>query len=417
MHNLLQIWIHTFVSITERSNRMTTAFPYTMLEQYDYIVQLTVKYLLGRTTDREKTDLQTWRNSSKENEEWFSQFATRNRIRTELREMQVIDVEAALKRNHKLIRKGRLIVWSKRVGIAAAVIAIGWLIIPKQKDNVPGSVNITNGHDSLPDEVLPGSNKAMLTLANGRRIDLDSMRQGVLSDQAGIQVTNDSGIVKYSTGARESKAIALYNTLTTPRGGKYQIQLPDGSKAWLNASSSIHYPLAYSTDKRWVEITGEVYFEVAADKSKPFTVLVNGNEVEVLGTHFNINAYYEESKIRVSLLEGKLSVVSGGNKKEISPGHEAEFTSGHEISVRSNANIEDAVAWKEGKFNFNNASIVTIMQQFKRWYDVDVKYLDTPKTKYTWSIERNTDFKNVMEQLDKVIKIKKQDRLLTVSTK
>ncbi|WP_316847875.1 FecR family protein [Pedobacter psychrodurus] len=227
-------------------------------------------------------------------------------------------------------------------------------------------------------EIAPGGNKAFLTLADGRRISLTDVGNGELAEQAGIKITKaaDGQLVYTIQEEQEQPNIqtVTYNTIETPRGGQYQILLPDGTKVWLNAASSLKYPTTFiGADKRQVELKGEAYFEVAHNKAQPFLVITpafktNGkaHEVEVLGTHFNINAYADEPAIITTLLVGSVKV----NDQLLKPGYQSVFEN-NKIKI-SEADPEAAVAWKNGDFVFNGQDGETSLRMLSRWYDVEI---------------------------------------------
>jgi ferric-dicitrate binding protein FerR (iron transport regulator) len=221
-----------------------------------------------------------------------------------------------------------------------------------------------------------------------------------------------NGQLSYQTAASDKLQAAspvTYNTLSTPRGGQYQLTLPDGSKVWLNAASSIHYPTAFTGKERSVEITGEAYFEVAKDPYKPFRVVslaAAGNsplEIKVLGTHFNVNAYEDEASISTSLLEGKLSI---NGSRPLAAGEQAVIVRGPSgaakaIRIVNVPDIEGSIAWKEGLFNFNQENISSIMRQLSRWYDVEVAFEGPlPKDQFTAIISRNNNISQVLKMLE-----------------
>ena len=252
-------------------------------------------------------------------------------------------------------------------------------------------------------DILPGGDKAILTLANGSQIILDSAANGIVAQQGKTEVTKlaNGQLVYKGAGDRENEV--LYNTMATPRGGQYRLVLPDGSKVWLNAVSSIRFPTAFTGKERSVEITGEAYFEIAKDQSRPFRVLVrpvSGNgvmEVEVLGTHFNINAYQDEPAIKTTLLEGSVKVTNGTNHTIIKPGQQTQLNDNGVIKVIQDADVAEAVAWKDGRFEFNDTDLKTIMRQVMRWYDVDVEYQNNmPDRYFTADISRNKTLSGVL---------------------
>jgi len=255
---------------------------------------------------------------------------------------------------------------------AAALLLLagaGWLLYSRY--NAVKSVATSSPVQPPPaQDVVPGSNKATLTLADNTTINLDDAKNGVLGQQGNTQlVKNKDGQLAYHTTATSPLA---YNLLTTPRGGQYQLLLPDGSKVWLNASSSLRYPTSFSGKERVVELQGEAYFEIAHNASMPFKVSVLSQkgqapaEIEVLGTHFNVKAYADEPAVRATLLEGSVRVHKGGAAFPLQPGQQASWTSATEIKIAA-ADVEEAVAWKNGLFKFNGATVEDVMRQLSRW--------------------------------------------------
>jgi len=230
------------------------------------------------------------------------------------------------------------------------------------------------------DDVIVGSGTAIandkptLTLANGQKINLDAVNVGVLSARDGVIIRKTAdGEIVYESNKEVSDEVT-YNTIEIPRGQKYQIQLPDGSKVWLNAMSSLHYPSVFSGKKREVELIGEGYFEVASDQNKPFVVKTSRQDVEVLGTQFNINSYPEEGQTKTTLLEGRVKVIHQGQTVILKPGQQATNTSNFSDIKVSSVDLEEIVAWKHGEFIFENADIRYIMRHLARRYDIDVEY-------------------------------------------
>jgi transmembrane sensor len=402
-------------------NPMTFTYPLiTMLEKYYHIAQLIIKKLCNNATEDEANELQNWRIENEENERLVREMTTESVLIEKAKAFQRIDTEAALKKAHAIMRRKEVLLWYLKLPAAAAIVGLICLGIFGPNLLKDTSRSTANGSDTtgLPNyRAVPGHDRATLTLSNGFEINLGQANDGAISSEAGIQVQKADGIIKYYTLYPDLTAGQKRNSLRTPRGGKYQVQLPDGSKVWLNAASSITYPLTYSTSKRWVEITGEAYFEVKSDKTKPFIVKVNGTEVEAVGTRFNINAYANNEVIRTSLFEGKLNITSGNRKDSLHAGQDAVFTAGSQIKVAQNPNIEDAIAWKNGLFSFHEASIVSIMQQLERWYDIEVIYLDTPKNSVTLHKDRTTSLDDIIIELNNVINITKQGNKVIVSSK
>ncbi|MEO9021514.1 MAG: FecR domain-containing protein [Ginsengibacter sp.] len=228
-------------------------------------------------------------------------------------------------------------------------------------------------------DIQPGTNNAVLTLDDGTTIMLDSAANGTLAHQGNTKVQKINGEISYNkTGAGGKNSKPVYNTITTANGNEYQLILADGSKVWLNAASSIRFPAFFTGNERKVEITGEAYFEVAHDASKPFRVDFKDKEgrdgeIEVLGTHFNVNDYSDEENVKTTLLEGSVKISRMNQQQMLSPGEQAVLNS-NSISFKKNVDVSQVVAWKDGFFAFNNTDLQTIMRQVARWYNVDVNF-------------------------------------------
>lgn len=245
-------------------------------------------------------------------------------------------------------------------------------------------------------DISPGSNRAILTLQNGQQIPLDSMHGNIVL-QGNLHVNNDSGALNYSGQA----TAAAYHTLSVPRSGQYQLQLADGTRVWLNAASSITFPTSFQGDKRTVSITGEAYFEVAKNPSKPFIVQANQMYITVLGTHFNINAYSDEPDTRTTLLEGAVSVTAGQHMTVLTPGQQVRLDKNNALTVANDVDVEDVIAWKNGYTVFENADIETIMRQVSRWYNVEVVFEgNMPKRHFAGTISRKSSLPDLLKILE-----------------
>ncbi len=259
-------------------------------------------------------------------------------------------------------------------------------------------------------DIEAGENKAILTLGDGSKIILDDAKNGILANQGGNSVLKAAeGEVIYSFLSEVKDPLTIdehtpviYNTIETPKGGKFQIKLPDGSKVWLNAASSLRFPTVFNGSKRQVELKGEAYFEVSPDKSKIFEVNTRNQVVQVLGTHFNINAYLDEPTVNTTLLEGSVRVsdLRTNISQLLKPGEQSQLS--EQIEVINLKNTNEAVAWKEGYFQFDEADIKTVMRQIERWYDVSVVYEgDLPNYRFGGEIERNLSLLQVLKVLEK----------------
>ena len=233
-------------------------------------------------------------------------------------------------------------------------------------------------------DLLPGGNRAILLLANGSTILLDTAKKGLLAQQAGTKIEKlANGQLAYNS-KNDEKYEVLFNTVSTPRGGEFHLLLPDNTEVFLNSASSIRFPVDFKGNERKVEITGEVYFEVSKNLLSPFRVVVNDMMVEVLGTHFNVNAYSEESVIRTTLIEGSVIVTNKKVGINLKPGQQSVADRQGNLLVKENIDVDEAIAWKNGKFEFHNAEIETIMSQISRWYNVEVSY-EGQRTNETFS--------------------------------
>jgi ferric-dicitrate binding protein FerR (iron transport regulator) len=247
--------------------------------------------------------------------------------------------------------------------------------------------------------VVAGGNKAELILDNGSVVTLDSAKNGLVSTQGKTQVVKVAGGQLKYTGNMNETAV-LYNTVRTPRGGQYQVALPDGSRVWLNAATALRFPTAFNGKDRTVELTGEAYFEIAARKDQPFRVKVRDMTVDVLGTHFNVNAYDDEESFRATLLEGAVRV----NDRVLKPGQEARMMmDSKELSVEA-VDTDQVVAWKNGLFQFEGATVEAVMRQVARWYDVDVQYAGKPTKHCSGLISRNTPLAEVLHIIGRTSK-------------
>jgi len=343
-------------------------------------------------------------------------------------------------------------------GVAAAVAVVAitlgtWLYYPTLSSRVPRDLNRNAIHKDLND-IAPGHNTATITLADGTVINLDTNRTGVVfnSDDLtyadGTSVTSSLLSSSSLRGKHSDEAISQTLTASTPRGGTYQFVLPDGTKAWLNAASSIRFPSSFAgTQRRSIEMTGEVYLEVAKDRAHPFIVKSRGQEVEVLGTHFNINAYTDESNVKTTLLEGSVKVSSlqqgsadasslrgraeasrsnlpgrgpsttQGVATTLKPGQQSILSNTNRIEIKQ-VNTAEAIAWKEGNFVFNNEDIETIMRHIARWYNIEVKYEGIlPAGEFSGNVSRSKNISQVLQALEltKLVHFKVEGRTVVVT--
>ena len=302
----------------------------------------------------------------------------------------------------------RRIPWLRYSSAAAVLLLVGagiYLVARHPQQEKPAVVQALVKYD-----VAPGKQGAILTLADGRTVVLDSLGNGVVATQGGAKVLLNNGRLAYNTESAAATEVA-YNTVTTPKGRQFQVSLPDGTKVWLNAASSLRYPTVFAGPERKVEVTGEAYFEVSPQLSKdgdrmPFLVKINEQtEVQVLGTHFNINAYNDEATINTTLLEGSVRIVKGGEKAVLKPGQQAQTGELARIKIVADANVEKVMAWKNGVFDFQDATLEEVMRQLQRWYDIEVVYeKGVPKLEFIGKMGRDLSLAEVLGglQLSKV---------------
>lgn len=289
---------------------------------------------------------------------------------------------------------------SWRTIAAASVLAVclagGYYYFDKTNHPIPAA-------QISPQDLTPGGDHATLTLSDGSQIRLDNASNGILARDGEMMIRKvEQGLVTYS--GKGLFAENQFNTITAPTGGKYSVVLPDGSRAWLNAESSIRFPTVFAKNERKVSIAGEVYFEITPDKQKPFLVDVQGiQSIKVLGTHFNVNAYGDEAAVTTTLLEGSV-VVSPANKNDktvrLKPGDQASLSGKGTIQVEKDVNTEGVIAWKNGFFQFEKANIKTVMRQLSRWYNVDVTYEGVASERtFSGKINRSVNASEVLEIL------------------
>lgn len=256
-------------------------------------------------------------------------------------------------------------------------------------------------HTQAAPDVAPGGNKAILTLSDGSQITLDSAGNGLLAQQGGSKITKmANGQLVYDNAGTDAGKI-LYNTMSTPLGGQYSLILPDGSKVWLNAGSSITYPTAFTGSERKVTVTGEAFFDVAKNARMPFRVTANNTTVDVLGTHFNINAYTDEAAIKTTLVEGAIRVSAHNRQMVLKPGQQARV-SHNDVQVADQVDLSAITAWKEGYFSFTNADLPTVMRELARWYNLEVSYEGKiPDRVFNGEIGRSLTLSQVLKGLSK----------------
>jgi transmembrane sensor len=306
----------------------------------------------------------------------------------------------------------------KRLIVAACLLLVAGgtaMVIWHSKRSSPLSEKIA---DLYKNDIKPGGNKASLTLANGTVIDLDSIHNGLFTRQGSVAVSKQgNGQLLYTVGSASLAADEM-NVLATPRGGQYQVILPDGTKALLNAASSLRYPTAFTGKERRVILTGEAYFEVAKDPRRPFLVEAANMRVQVLGTSFDIMAYDNETMVRTTLLTGKIKEISQGHDSlTLAPGQQAVLRRGGSQLTREVTDTDEVIAWKDGLFLYSNrVDIPTIMRQLERWYDIHVHYQGAvPAQTFYGGIQRSLPLSKVLSILERTgVKFKIEGQDITV---
>jgi len=388
--------------------------------------QLLQKFAAGTTTSEEHTRFNEWFEALSEAEQQevlttYEQIVNNQPDHGTIRPALTEQLATRIKAHEQQQQRGKIFSIFRMAAAAAVIISVAvvaWFTFNHQKHGKPAIATTPPAQDKA-----PAKQGAILTLADGTQIVLDSAANGQLAHQGNVIVTKQEGKLIYATASTTATPLSLsFNTMATPRGRQFQLVLPDGSKVWLNAASSIHYPTAFTGRERTVEITGEAYFEITKNEQVPFKVKFNapgGNagEVEVLGTHFNINAYADEPAIKTTLLEGAVKISSSQpgilHPKSVTlhPGQQAVLSIGSDKSPRDQSqhvgipvalvDTDEVMAWKNGHFQFNGTPFPSIMRQVARWYDVDVIYDGTiPEKKFTADFSRQTKLSEFLKVLE-----------------
>ncbi len=376
--------------------------------KYGNAVRLLKKYLSGKASVNEVMKIDKWYAEADEKQD----AETGETLNVEVK-------EKIYQRIVSTINKNTIIPFYKKPffqAAAAVIILIAGVSILKLQPVSNAKKTSTAKIVYKNDVAAPANNKAVLTLANGRTIDIDSTGNGEFAQQGNIHIVKQAdGMIAYK-GNNEEKIV--YNTLTVPKGSKpFKLKLADGTDVWLNVASSITYPTVFTGKERKVVVTGEAYFEVTHNAAMPFIVKqANKNlEVRVLGTHFNVNTYDDESSMNVTLLEGSVNVTGNQSNILLSPGQQARVND-KGIKKINNANVEEVMAWKNGTFHFDGADIQIIMRQIEKWYNVDVVYKDNIKYSFVANISRDVNVSQLLNilQLTDLVHFKIEGNKITV---
>jgi ferric-dicitrate binding protein FerR (iron transport regulator) len=365
---------------------------------------LIIKHMQETLSAGEKNELDEWIAASHKNKLLFQKLTDVGTLKNELFIFESISTANAWNRIKHTINPPALVSIKKSYrkwwAAAAVIFLLAGTALTYKLYWEPGKTNApVQAANNL--QIMPGGDKATLQLADGSIIFLDSTANGKVTEQGSVQVSKMNGQLSY-TGSSPGPEEIVYNTIRTPRGGQYRLLLSDGSAIWLNAASSLKFPVAFGGKERKVEVTGEAYFEIAKNPSMPFKVIIpEKGEVEVLGTRFNINAYSDEEVVNTTLLEGSINVSSANGKAvQLMPGQQAKMD--NSISIQNNVNTDEIIAWKTGWFNFDHTDIFSIMRQVSRWYDVDVVFQEQPgKKTFSGIVSRNNKISEVLKIMEK----------------
>lgn len=323
-------------------------------------------------------------------ESWYLKYKTANTLNPgDLQEEHNLGLQAL---NTYLNQPPKMKLWSRIASAAAIllVISAGFYFYSARNKGIKDKI-------SLAQDIPPGKNTAILTLADGRTINLSDAKNGVVIGPDKL-VYNDGTHVADQERVESNLPVEI--TASTSRGGIYNLTLPDGTTVVLNAESSLKFPSVFKGENRKVELHGEAYFEVTKDKVHPFVVQSAGQVIEVLGTHFNINSYASNHYIKTTLLEGRVKVIAKNKEVILNPREEANLAAG-QLSVQA-VDPEEAVSWKNGYFRFDDENIVDVMQKIARWYNIEVVYKDKPTLEgFTGTISRKSNISDVLDMLER----------------
>ncbi len=373
-------------------------------ERKSELIRIAKRVLLGKATPKEKRFLKKYYDHFDKNDldpERLSD-SGQNALENEILEKIYSKIDRKQKRRPFAL-------WNMngtKVAAAVAVIIVSGLIyFSYHSSSKEGPVVALSENNIKNNVITPGGNKAVLTLSNGSQVILDSAHKGMLARQGNSRIVKiNNGQLIYNEGKISSKEITpktiKYNTLTIPRGGKYRLTLPDGTKVWLNSASSLTFPTRFVGKERKVTLTGEAYFEVAKDAKRPFRVSAGKTQIDVLGTHFNVNAYTDEPSIKATLLEGSIRVTNGSAKTVLHPGQQAVMIRDKTGINVAAVNTKEVLAWKNDYFSFYRTSIYEIMRQISRWYDVDVRFEDSLNVFLNGNISREVNASEVFKMLE-----------------
>ena len=384
------------------------------------IIALIIKEIMGELTPEDQLELEHWRGMSTENQLVYEQILSEENIQDAPIDFEMSErTKAPAMRRFRELRQAYRAANSEPPGrvrffgrpyirlVAATVIflilSIGTWLFWNEKSH--HAMRVAEAND-----IAPGGSRAILTLADGRQIVLQQARKGNIAVQGRSQIQKaDSNLVTYNSGIH-NQPLALtpggkpeemqYNAIQTPRAGTFQVVLPDGTKVWLNAASSLRFPVSFDGNSRTVSLVGEGYFEVAKDRNRPFIVQVGRSQVKVLGTSFNINAYRDEPTLNTTLYEGAVQVSGASGDRVLTPGQTAKIdTTTGGLQIVNEPDPTKEIAWKDHNFQFDNDSITYVMRQIARWYDVEIEYQAYPTKTFYGEISMDNNVSDVLSAL------------------
>lgn len=358
------------------------------------------KYLAGQCSEEEAARVKQWLDGYERTGSGWTDSNAEARRRRIAQGRQRLAASIAREQKELSRRRYRRISWAR---IAAAILLIalpaaGYFLLKKESNQLNTAEKTAALYQN---DISPGTDKAILTLSDGSRIVLHDTTTDKLANQGSASISmREGGQVVYTVPDNMDPEPIVYNTVTTPKGGQFRIILPDNTKVWLNAVSSIRFPTVFSGGERKVEITGEAYFEVAENPNRPFVVTSGQQTVEVLGTYFNINSYPDENGIKTTLLKGSVKVSNGKNDILLEPGQQSIVASQSSAFTVKAVKTDLVVAWKNGFFQIENADIQTIMRQVARWYDVEIRYEGSvPEKLFSGKIRRDVNASRLLDML------------------
>jgi transmembrane sensor len=390
-----------------------------LLDPHYRASELIIRFLKNELTSSEKEELDRLLAENESVRNIFSKLSYPSIIQEELISMNMFPEKAGwsellarsegIERTVAPVKKMRPWYYAAAAVIVLLLSLSVWQI---NNETVPKETVVVDPQEKI--DIGPGTSKALLTMADGSTMMIGDSAEGLLSKQFNVDLLVNNGEIRYQVVGDNNQV--QYNTITTPNGGQFKIVLADGTKVWINAASSLKYPVAFVGKERRVELQGEGYFEVAPDAEKPFKVQIGNGEVQAIGTAFNINAYSDEYFASTTLIEGKVLINSGDDNTILFPGQQARMNANRNIQVGSNVDTEEVIAWKNGLFIFKSATLEQIMKQIGRWYDVEVAFENKDTTeKFSGIVSRSQNLSAVLKILSEGgVNFKWEEKRITV---